>query len=250
MSLPAGQGDRDARRAARVPEQSPFAYGFLRVVGLSALVPLFRLKTVGRENVPAEGPVVLASLHRSNWDSLAVGVRLERRMRPMAKIELMRAPVLGWILRQGGAFPVRRGETDLQAIASALSILRAGGLLLMFPEGTRNRDGRAEVQPGAARIALQAGAAIVPGGGAEHGSRAALATALPAVPRRLRPAARPLGSRGRAAAHGGGRGDRPLAAGGHRPAPVTRGLRDRSGGVRTLLRRERRAPWRAWCVPR
>jgi 1-acyl-sn-glycerol-3-phosphate acyltransferase len=158
----AAESDRDIRRASRVPAQSPFAYGVLRFAGLAALVPLFRLKTVGRENVPAEGPVVLASLHRSNWDSLAVGVRLKRRMRPMAKIELMRAPVLGWVLRHGGAFPVRRGETDTQAIASALSILRAGGLLLMFPEGTRNRDGRAEVQPGAARIALQAKAAIVP----------------------------------------------------------------------------------------
>jgi 1-acyl-sn-glycerol-3-phosphate acyltransferase len=161
VSAPA-TSDRDARRAARVPAQSPVAYGFLRLVGLAALVPLYRLKTVGREHVPAEGPVVLASLHRSNWDSLAVGVRLPRRMRPMAKIELMRAPVLGWILRHGGAFPVRRGEADLQAIASALAILRAGGVLLMFPEGTRNRDGTAEVQPGAARIALQAGAAIVP----------------------------------------------------------------------------------------
>jgi 1-acyl-sn-glycerol-3-phosphate acyltransferase len=154
--------DRDARRAARVPSQSAFVYGCLRFAGLAALVPLFRLKTVGVDLVPREGPVVLASLHRSNWDSLAVGVRLPRRLRPMAKIELMRAPVLGWILRHGGAFPVRRGETDLQAIASALSILRAGGILLMFPEGTRNRDGEAEVQPGAARLALQAGAAIVP----------------------------------------------------------------------------------------
>jgi 1-acyl-sn-glycerol-3-phosphate acyltransferase len=154
--------DRDARRAARVPAQSPLAYGFLRFAGLAALVPVFRLKTVGLENVPSEGPVVLASLHRSNWDSLAVGVRLKRRLRPMAKIELMRAPVLGWLLHHGGAFPVRRGETDLQAVASALSILRAGGILLMFPEGTRNRDGRAEVQPGAARLALQGGAAIVP----------------------------------------------------------------------------------------
>jgi 1-acyl-sn-glycerol-3-phosphate acyltransferase len=154
--------DRDARRAARVPAQSPLAYEFLRVVGKAALVPFFRLKTVGLENVPREGPVVIASLHRSNWDSLAVGVRLPRRMRPMAKIELMRAPVLGWFLRHGGAFPVRRGETDTQAIASALSILRAGGMLLMFPEGTRNRDGRATVQPGAARIALQGKAAIVP----------------------------------------------------------------------------------------
>ncbi|MEO9176957.1 MAG: hypothetical protein ABI317_15705, partial [Gaiellales bacterium] len=61
--------DRDARRAARVPGQSPIAYGFLRAVGLAALVPLFRLKTVGVDNVPAEGGVVLASLHRSNWDS-------------------------------------------------------------------------------------------------------------------------------------------------------------------------------------
>jgi 1-acyl-sn-glycerol-3-phosphate acyltransferase len=152
----------DARRNARVSSQTPFVYEGIRWVGRAFLYPFFRLHTTGIENVPESGPVVLASLHRSNWDSLAVGVPLRRRMRPMAKVELMRTPVLGWLLRHGGAFPVRRGENDTQAIASALTLLRQGNLLLMFPEGTRNRDGAAKVQPGAVRIAMQAQAQIVP----------------------------------------------------------------------------------------
>jgi 1-acyl-sn-glycerol-3-phosphate acyltransferase len=151
-----------SRSNERVSSQTPFVYEGIRWVGRAFLYPFFRLQTRGIENVPATGPVVLASLHRSNWDSLAVGVPLRRRMRPMAKVELMRAPVLGTLLRHGGAFPVRRGENDTQAIASALTLLRRGELLLMFPEGTRNRDGKAVVQPGAVRIAMQAKATIVP----------------------------------------------------------------------------------------
>ena len=137
--------------------------------------------------------------------------------------------MLGWILRHGGAFPVRRGETDLQAIASALSILRAGGLLLMFPEGTRNRDGKAEVQPGAARIALQAGAAIVPVAVLNTDRARLWPPRFPQFRVAYGPPLELDGPEGRAAAHGGGRGHRALAASGRRPTPVARGLTGRTG---------------------
>jgi 1-acyl-sn-glycerol-3-phosphate acyltransferase len=80
----------------------------------------------------------------------------------MAKIELYRNPVMAWILRRSGAFPVHRGQGDAQAVATALAILREGGLLAMFPEGTRNRAGKARVRSGAARLALAGEAALVP----------------------------------------------------------------------------------------
>ena len=92
--------------------------------------------------------MVLASLHRSNWDTMAVGVPLRhRRLRPMAKIELYGNPLMAWLLRRAGAFPVRRGQGDAEAVATALAILREGGLLAMFPEGTRNPSGKARPTP-------------------------------------------------------------------------------------------------------
>jgi 1-acyl-sn-glycerol-3-phosphate acyltransferase len=80
----------------------------------------------------------------------------------MAKIELYRNPLLAWVLKHGGAFPVDRGKQDRQAVETALALLRSGELLCMYPEGTRNRDGKARVHTGAARLALEAGAAFVP----------------------------------------------------------------------------------------
>jgi 1-acyl-sn-glycerol-3-phosphate acyltransferase len=150
-------------RATRAPAQSALVYGIIRVTFSVILRLVFRLKPIGVQNVPAAGPVVLASMHRSNWDSMAVGVPLRhRRLRPMAKIELYRNPAMAWLLRRAGAFPVRRGQGDAEALATALAILREGGLLAMFPEGTRNRSGTARVHSGAARLALAGHAAIVP----------------------------------------------------------------------------------------
>ena len=124
---------------------------------------VFRMRAEGVEHMPEQGAVVLASTHRSNFDTFVLGIPTPWRwLRPMAKVELYRNPVLGWVLEHGGAFPVRRGENDRQAIVAALRILKDGGVLAMYPEGTRNRDGRAPVHPGAARLALQAGAALVP----------------------------------------------------------------------------------------
>ena len=102
-------------------------------------------------------------MHRSYVDTLAVGVSLKtRRFRAMAKYELFFVPLIGRAIALGGGFPVRRGVQDMEAYEKAHGLLREGDMLLVFPEGTRNRDGKARPQLGAARLALEAGAAFVP----------------------------------------------------------------------------------------
>jgi len=127
----------------------------------------FRLRERGRENLP-QGGFVLAANHTSNFDPWPLGLPLfpRRQLRFMAKSELF-MPVLGRVLRAGGAFPVRRGEADREAIRTATDLVRGGEIVVMFPEGTRRRKGmRKKHQPrahsGAARIALGAGAPLVP----------------------------------------------------------------------------------------
>jgi 1-acyl-sn-glycerol-3-phosphate acyltransferase len=127
----------------------------------------FRLRERGRETLP-EGGFVLAANHTSNFDPWPLGLPLypKRQLRFMAKSELF-MPVLGWVLRAGGAFPVRRGEADREAIRTATELVRDGEIVVMFPEGTRRRKGmRKKYQPrahsGAARIALGADAPLVP----------------------------------------------------------------------------------------
>jgi 1-acyl-sn-glycerol-3-phosphate acyltransferase len=127
----------------------------------------YRLRDRGRENLPQSG-FVLAANHTSNFDPWPLGLPLfpKRQLRFMAKSELF-MPVLGWLLRAGGAFPVRRGQADLEAIQTATELVREGEIVVMFPEGTRRRKGvRKKHQPrahsGAARIALGAGAPLVP----------------------------------------------------------------------------------------
>jgi 1-acyl-sn-glycerol-3-phosphate acyltransferase len=156
----------DAERAAKLralPPYRPWFYNLVR--GTSALVlhGIFRLSVAGLENVPPTGGVVLAPMHRSYLDTLAIGVSLKpRRFRAMAKYELFFVPVIGRAIALGGGFPVRRGVQDMEAYDKAMELLGEGAVLLVFPEGTRNRHGKARPQLGAARLALDAGAAFVP----------------------------------------------------------------------------------------
>jgi 1-acyl-sn-glycerol-3-phosphate acyltransferase len=129
---------------------------------------LFRLRARGVEHLPREGGFVLAANHTSNFDPWPLGLPLfpRRWLRFMAKSELYWPP-LGWLLSAGGAFPVRRGERDTEAIETAVDICREGGVVVMFPEGTRRLKGmrkKHEAKPhsGAARIAQQAGVPLVP----------------------------------------------------------------------------------------
>jgi 1-acyl-sn-glycerol-3-phosphate acyltransferase len=128
---------------------------------------LYRLRAAGVENVP-DGGVVLAANHTSNFDPWPLGFPLwpQRQLFFMAKVELFN-PVLKPILVGGGAFPVRRGESDVQAVETAVRLCREGKIVAMFPEGTRQQKGlrkkfAARPRSGSARIALAAGVPLVP----------------------------------------------------------------------------------------
>jgi 1-acyl-sn-glycerol-3-phosphate acyltransferase len=142
-------------------------YSLLALLSWPVIHGLFRLRARGVENLP-EGGFVLAANHVSNLDPWPLGVPLwpKRFLRFMAKSELYWWP-LGYLLDAGGAFPVRRGQGDLEAIATAVQLAREGHVVAMFPEGTRRRKGlrkKFEARPrtGAARIALEAGVPLVP----------------------------------------------------------------------------------------
>jgi len=129
---------------------------------------LLRPNATGVENVPREGGFVLAANHLSNFDPWAIGLPIFpwRYLRFMAKSELWWFP-LGPIIKAGGAFKVRRGQRDADAIDTAVQLARDGHAVVVFPEGTRRRKGlvkRHEARPhtGAARIALGAGVPLIP----------------------------------------------------------------------------------------
>lgn len=129
---------------------------------------LYRLRATGLEHIPREGGGVLAANHTSNFDPWPLGLPLlpRRQLRFMGKAELFN-PVLRPILTGVGAFPVRRGERDHEAIETAVRLAREGELVVMFPEGTRARKGlrkrhEARRHTGAARIALAADVPLIP----------------------------------------------------------------------------------------
>ncbi|SET53175.1 1-acyl-sn-glycerol-3-phosphate acyltransferase [Paenibacillus sp. NFR01] len=122
---------------------------------------LYPLKIVGKENVPKEGGVLLCANHISLLDPMTIGIKLKRQVKYMAKAELFKVPVLGWLIRQLGAFPVKRGGVSKDSIKIALVTLRGGHVMGIFPEGTRNSDSGV-AKKGAASFALRSGAAVVP----------------------------------------------------------------------------------------
>jgi 1-acyl-sn-glycerol-3-phosphate acyltransferase len=124
---------------------------------------LTRLEITGRENVPAVGSLMIVLNHVSFLDPLLLGVGIPRRIGWMSKIENWNNPIMGLALTWYGAFPVQRGEVDRKALVHALDILRAGGALGIAPEGTRSKSGiLARSKPGAARLALQTDATVLP----------------------------------------------------------------------------------------
>jgi 1-acyl-sn-glycerol-3-phosphate acyltransferase len=146
---------------------SPF-YLFVGAVSWPFLTGLFRLRADGVENLPQDGGFVLAANHISNFDPWVLGIPLwpRRYLRFMAKSELFWWPV-GPLISAAGAFKVRRGERDVEAINTAVELVREGHIVVMFPHGTRQRKGlvkkhQPRAHTGAARIALQAGVPLVP----------------------------------------------------------------------------------------
>ena len=138
-------------------------YRFFQTVGQVLLVLFFDYRFYGIRKVPKSGPVIIASNHQSFMDPVVVGVPLNRRFASMARESLFKHPVLERVLRSLGSFPLSRGNADLGAMREGLRVLKGGGLLLLFPEGTRTFDGKVgELHPGLAVLAGRSGAWVVP----------------------------------------------------------------------------------------
>ncbi|HAT98041.1 MAG: 1-acyl-sn-glycerol-3-phosphate acyltransferase [Acidaminococcaceae bacterium] len=122
-----------------------------------------RWEVFGRENIPADGPVVIACNHLSLLDPPVLGAAATRQVHFMAKSELFRPSWFGAIIRKLGAFPVRRGAMDRDAIKTGLTILKEKKVLAVFPEGTRSKTGElGRAGGGAFMMAVKMKAKIVP----------------------------------------------------------------------------------------
>jgi 1-acyl-sn-glycerol-3-phosphate acyltransferase len=122
-----------------------------------------RARFYGVERIPRDGGLVIAANHFSWLDPPLIGAACPRRIEFVAKIEAHRVPGLGQLIRAHGTLAVRRGESDRDAVRRMRDVVRAGGALGMFVEGTRQRSGvPGQVQPGAAMVALQEHVPVIP----------------------------------------------------------------------------------------
>ena len=156
--------NEEAHRLAREKGVSRPLYALVRGVLSPLLRVYFRMHVSGVEQVPKEGPAIVAPNHKSFWDSFFIGIAIRgRQLRFIGKTELFEGRRARLLVRLG-AFPVRRGEADSDALETARVILSQGGLLALFPEGTRVRDPDQLGDPkrGAGRLALESGAPLVP----------------------------------------------------------------------------------------
>src|SRR5919108_1611616 len=141
---------------------NPLVYWLGRLLIKPAVLVYFRVRRLGTEHVP-EGGVILASNHRSFLDPFVIGCCIGRPIYFVAKRELFKNPILGWLLNCLGAFPIRRGQSDEESMATALALLERGQAIVIFPEGTRIRTGSlARPKRGVGRLALQSGKPVVP----------------------------------------------------------------------------------------
>lgn len=146
-----------------------WTYPFVRAIVTLPTILVYRLRVLGLENVPRQGALILAPNHFSQMDHFFVGARLRRQIRFMAKSQMFGPPLLTYVYKHGGVFPVRRGHHDEEAIETARQILARDEMLLLYAEGGRSRSKQlGQPKAGIGRIALETGAPVVPV--AIHGS--------------------------------------------------------------------------------
>lgn len=141
----------------------PPLYATLRLVCALFIAPLYRYGARGDHHVPATGGAILAVSHKSWWDPIFTGMALRRPMRIMAKEELFRAWWSRWVVVALGAYPIKRGQSDVEALHASLDVLAHGDLLLMFPEGHRHHDDAIHpFHPGISLLTARSGCPVVP----------------------------------------------------------------------------------------
>lgn len=123
----------------------------------------FRVRIIGQENIPAEGGCIVCANHASNWDPVFLVVLLTRRVYFMAKAELFKVPLLGWLIKTVGMIPVKRAAADISAVRTSINALKDGKALGIFPSGRRVKKGEdAAAKSGVAFIAVKAAVPVVP----------------------------------------------------------------------------------------
>lgn len=139
-------------------------YSIFRALFKFLLQIFYRIEFRGVENIPHQGAVILCSNHISNLDPIVMGIGvMHRKVHYMAKEELFRIPVVSFFVRKFGAFPVKRGLNDRQALKLALQTLRNQHVLGIFPEGTRSKTGKlGKGHVGAAMFAMRTDAVVIP----------------------------------------------------------------------------------------
>ena len=138
-------------------------YRFFRVIAILLCRFMYRFEVTGMENIPKEGAFILCGNHISAFDPIALAAFSKRQLHVMGKEELFRFKPLAWFLSKLGAFPVKRGTTDMSAYRRAMQILKNGKGFLIFSQGTRMTDFD-NAKSGVAVFALKSGACIVPVG--------------------------------------------------------------------------------------
>lgn len=138
------------------------SYGIAKSILIPLLHTLWRMRVTGAENVPSSGPLIVACNHVSYLDPPALGTACPRQLRYMAKAELFTIPVLGPMIASFGAYPVDRKGGAAAAIKRSVEVLRQGGAIGIFPEGTRNLSGQIEAHRGVALLASLGNAPVIP----------------------------------------------------------------------------------------
>src|ERR687886_2908918 len=147
------------RARSRRPD---WVYDLVRLLLTPYVLLFFRARCIDSDNVPPDGPAIVAPNHFSFLDHFFVAVYLRRKVQFMAKSQLFKWP-MQVVYRNGGVFPVRRGHRDDEAFKTAHAVLARGGIVVLYFEGGRSRTGElGEAKPGIGRLALESGAPVVP----------------------------------------------------------------------------------------
>jgi len=138
-------------------------YEVVKIVLTPVLMLFYRTRCIDSDNVPVEGPAIVAPNHFSFFDHFFIAVYLRRRVQFMAKSQLFKRP-MQFVFSHGGVFPVMRGRRDEEAFKTAHAVLARGNVVVMYTEGGRSRDPNrlGEAKPGIGRLALESGAPVVP----------------------------------------------------------------------------------------
>ncbi|MDR2676802.1 MAG: 1-acyl-sn-glycerol-3-phosphate acyltransferase [Endomicrobium sp.] len=145
-------------------EKSPILFLIGKMIFKVIFKLFYRWRIEGIENIPKIGGAIIVSRHVSFFDPPLVGSSIRRPLYFMAKKELFYIPILGWIIKRTNAFPVNRSTSyDITALRNAVSLLKAGSLLLIFPEGTRSKNSKVDViKAGIGMMACNAQVPLIP----------------------------------------------------------------------------------------